>query len=98
MWQDNDYPWEIEPLHLRSAVFTTSDDQREQAVTFLTKLQQTRPNCQLYVDVENANSTLFHVAEDCHQHYIRKQIQASKEQFLKWANDSASSGLCSIPE
>ena len=102
-WQDNDYPWEPEPLHLRSAVFTTTHEQYTLAKTFLNKLAKTRPNCQLYVDIESivahSNSTRFYQAEDIHQNYIQKQIvDASRQQYIDWANETASSGLCKIPE
>ena len=97
MWLDNDYPWEPEEeLQYRSALFVMNQDQHAQAVEFLSELVMSRPNCHLYVDVERA--TEFYQAEETQQDYMKKQVQAAKEQFLLWANDSASSGLHSITE
>ena len=97
MWLDNDYPWEPEEdLAYRSALFVMNQDQQTKAMEFLSRLHRSRPNCHLYVDIEPAGR--FYRAEETQQDYLKKQIQAAREQFLLWANDSASSGLHSITE
>ena len=97
MWLDNDYPYEPEEdLAYRSALFVLNQDQHAKAVEFLTVLHMSRPNCQLYVDIEPAGT--FYRAEEAQQDYLKKQVLAAREQFLLWANDSASSGLHSITE
>jgi peptide methionine sulfoxide reductase MsrA len=96
MWKDNDYPWEPETLANRSALFVTNETQRQEAYQFVTALAQSRPNCCIYVDIEDA--TTFYKAEEEQQDFVAKQAKLAREQYLLWANDAAPSGLYMIAE
>ena len=96
MWADNDFPWEEDDWSNRSALFVMNQEQRGQAIGFLSMLAMTRPKSELHVDVEPA--TTFYQAEEYQQDYLGKHVRASKEQFLLWANDAVPTGLCPILE
>ena len=95
-WRDNDYPWEKDALRYRSAIFTTTDNQAQEALHFALELQQTKPNCFLYVDIEKARR--FYQAEEPQQDYISKQRVAARKQLIAWANDESPTGLFTILE
>ena len=97
MWCDNDTPFDVsETINDRSALFVTDTIQRQQAIGFLSMLAKSRPNEYIHVDIEPA--TTFYQAEEYQQDYMIKQARACKEQFIKWANDEAPTGLCAILE
>ena len=96
MWKQNDYPWEPDTLRHRSAIFATNEHQEREALQFVVQLQQTKPNCYLYVDIERPR--WFFQAEEQQQDYVSKQRLAAKKQLIAWANNEAPTGLFTIPE
>ena len=58
--------------------------------------QQQDEQAMLYVDLEYA--TTFYQAEEYHQNYVTKQIEAAKRQRFLWLNNQVPSGLYPIIE
>ncbi len=56
----------------RSAIFVTSDNQRDQATEFVSKLQRSARFRNEHIVTEVAKAEVFHEAEDYHQDYHRK--------------------------
>ena len=109
MWNQNDDPWtspyeeegnegnfDQMTLSCRSALFVLNEYQQSKALEFVLQLSQTRPHSKLFVDIEQAQD--FYQAEEYQQQYVAKQCKAAREQFLKWANDEAPTGLFPILE
>ena len=80
----------------RSAIYTTSPEQHSICLEFVSQLARQRPNDILHVDVDRATS--FYQAEEYHQDYIMKQIQAAKEHVEAYRNGQIKSGLFTIFE
>ena len=111
MWYNNDSPWEPETDHnLRSGIYIVNEAQGGQAMGYLQELRTMRRRQQvgcygskkeveqsmLYVDLEYA--TTFYQAEEYHQNYVTKQIEAAKRQRFLWLNNQVPSGLYPIIE
>ena len=99
MWLENDTPYDFEPtLAYQSGIYTTTEQQYQEAYKFLTNLLYKSPNQKLFVDLQQATNGNFYQAEERHQDYIQKQIVTARKQFIKWANDEVPSSMFCIVE